>query len=83
MPMHLQAQENIMEINKGRIRALEELKVAKKRIAELGARGRAAMYTAAHSKMYCRHAGLAHSCCCCIVLGGAVLGMQDLAALME
>lgn len=36
-PSSLQAQENILEINKGRVRALEELKVAKKRIADLGA----------------------------------------------
>ena len=33
----LQAQDNIIELNKSRLRALEELKAARQKIAELGA----------------------------------------------
>jgi hypothetical protein len=37
-PLHLapQAQDNIIELNKSRLRALEELKAARQKIAELG-----------------------------------------------
>jgi hypothetical protein len=34
--MHLQAQDNIIELNKSRLRALEELKAARAKIADLG-----------------------------------------------
>jgi hypothetical protein len=33
----LQAQDNIIELNKSRLRALDELKAARQKIAELGA----------------------------------------------
>jgi hypothetical protein len=36
LDVHVQAQQNILELNKSRLNALEELKAARMRIAELG-----------------------------------------------